>query len=337
MTTLKEPQAAHAEHAFSPTTTAPTANWRNVFIGGEGLRAGWRLLIYSCLTVTLLTGFVLIKSGDLRGFREQQRHPQVTITPALMGGTEAVAFAILCAAAGVMAKIEHKNFGDYGLPPRLALQKDFFKGALSGFLAISGTLGIIFLAHGFHIVGWALHGTAIVGACVGWGLAFLMAALFEEFLCRGYLLITLASGIGFWPAALATSFLFGFTHIFNHGETFGGAVSAGLFGGLFCLFLWRRGNLWMAVGFHMAWDWGQTFFGVPDSGILPYHNVFASAFHGPQWLTGGTVGPEASIITPIALAIVALFFVAFGGRTSRASLDGAEGRLRHNNLPAAER
>jgi hypothetical protein len=50
------------------------------------------------------------------------------------------------------------------------------------------------------------------------------------------------------------------------------------------------------------------FYGVPDSGIVPYHNLFNSAFQGPRWLTGGIVGPEASVITPIALLLVALIF-----------------------------
>jgi len=78
---------------------------------------------------------------------------------------------------------------------------------------------------------------------------------------------------------------------------------------LFCLFLRRTGNLWWAVGFHAGWDWGQTFFyGVPDSGIAPYHNLFGSAFDGPRWLTGGSVGPEASVFTPIVLALVAILF-----------------------------
>jgi uncharacterized protein len=67
-------------------------------------------------------------------------------------------------------------------------------------------------------------------------------------------------------------------------------------------------NLWIAIGFHAAWNWGQTFYGVPDSGMLPYHSVFSSAFSAPLWLTGGIVGPEASVLTPIALLVVALVF-----------------------------
>jgi hypothetical protein len=81
-----------------------------------------------------------------------------------------------------------------------------------------------------------------------------------------------------------------------------------LFGLLLCLFLQRTGNLWCAVGFHLGYDWGQMFYGVPDSGIVPYQNMLNSTLSGPAWLTGGSVGPEASFLTPLALLIVAILF-----------------------------
>jgi len=42
--------------------------------------------------------------------------------------------------------------------------------------------------------------------------------------------------------------------------------------------------------------------------LLQSHSVLSSAFGGPRWLTGGTVGPEASFLIPIALLVVALVF-----------------------------
>jgi hypothetical protein len=72
---------------------------------------------------------------------------------------------------------------------------------------------------------------------------------------------------------------------------------------------WNRGSGQSDRSQHR--DWGQTFYGVPDSGLLSYHSVFNSAFNGPRWLTGGTVGPEASIFTPIALLAVGLIFSRF--------------------------
>jgi membrane protease YdiL (CAAX protease family) len=226
-----------------------------------------------------------------------------------MGSNEALVFLILCFITWIMGKIEHRKFSEYGLPPRQALGKDFWFGSLLGFLAISGTLLTMFLLHGFRVTGLAIHGTTALFSLIGWGIAYLLSGLFEEFAFRGYVQHTLASGIGFWPAAVVLSGLFGLGHLLgNTNENVVGSVGVVMIALLLCLFLLRTGNLWCAVGFHMAYDWGQMFYGVPDSGIVPYHNLFASSFTGPRWLTGGMVGPEASVLTPIALLVVALVF-----------------------------
>jgi uncharacterized protein len=309
MTFPNTPKATNNPPLFSSEPSHPAFGLKPIFIGPNGLRAGWRVLIFVVLVVVLLGSFLLIRNGGVQGFREAQKHAgEITVTPLLMFRSEGIAFLLLCVATLIMGKLEHRKFSEYGLPLRHALGKGFWIGSLSGFLAISGTLLTMFLLHGFRVTGLALHGTAILSSVVAWGIAFLLVGLFEEFLCRGYVQFTLASGIGFWPAAFVMSGLFGLSHDFNPGESAVGSLAAGMFGLLFCLFLRRSGNLWIAVGFHAAWDWGQTFYGVPDSGMAPYHSVFHSALSGPHWLTGGTVGPEASVLTPIALVVVALIF-----------------------------
>jgi membrane protease YdiL (CAAX protease family) len=282
---------------------------KSIFIGPNGPRAGWRLLIFLAFFAGLLGGFVLIRAGGPHSFLEKYRNQgQITITPMVMGESEAITLLFLCGAALIMSKLEHRRFSEYGLPLRKVLGKDFWIGCSSGFLAISGTLLTIFLLHGFRVTGLALHGTAIVLSLGGWGIAFLLAGLVEEFLFRGYIQYTLASGIGFWPAAFVMSGLFGLGHFFNANETVRGSATVVLFGLLLCFFLRRTGNLWCAVGFHLGYDWGQMFYGVPDSGIVPYHHLLNSTLSGPHWLTGGIVGPEASFLTPLALLVVAVLF-----------------------------
>lgn len=297
------------ESAAPVGVSRPASGMRSLFIGPRGLRAGWRVVMFIGLLLVLFGGTALVRNGGLQGTRDARKHlASFTMTPFLLGVSEAIAFAILCLATLIMARLEHRKFSEYGLPLRQALGKDFGIGCLFGFLSIGGTLLAMFLLHGFRITGFALRGKAILSAPVGWAIAFLVVGLFEEFLNRGYLQYTLACGIGFWPAAFVMSGFFAFGHAFNPHETPVGVASVALFGLLLCLFLRRSGSLWCAVGFHAAYDWGQTLFGVSDSGILPYHNLFKSAFSGPYWLTGGMVGPEASVLTPIALAMVALVF-----------------------------
>ena len=292
-----------------PPSSHPRFGLKPMFIGPNGLRAGWRLLMFIALFAVLFGGFVLIRAGGFQGFREQYRNQShITITPLLMGGSEAITLLFLSIAALVMGKLEHRKFSAYGLPLHQALRKDFWIGSLTGFLAISGTLLTMFLLHGFRVTGLAIHGTTILSSLIAWGIAFLLAGLVEEFLFRGYIQYTRTSGIGFWPAACVMSGLFGLGHFFNSNENAVGSVAVVMFGLLLCLFLRRTGNLWCAVGFHLGYDWGQMFYGVPDSGIVPNHNLLSSTLSGPQWLTGGIVGPEASILTPMALLVVALVF-----------------------------
>lgn len=199
--------------------------------------------------------------------------------------------------------------GRIRLARAIRLSQAFLLGALVGFLYISTSLFAIFALHGFYLSGTAIHGKTILTATAAWTAAFVIVGLGEEFAFRGYLQYTLTTGMGFWPAAFLLSGLFGLAHAGNPGESKFGLLSVVCFGVLFCLFLRRTGNLWLAVGFHAGWDWGQTFFyGVSDSGLAPYHNLFNSSFSGPAWLTGGTVGPEASIFTPLTLLVVGIIF-----------------------------
>jgi membrane protease YdiL (CAAX protease family) len=142
-------------------------------------------------------------------------------------------------------------------------------------------LFVIFLFHGFRITGVDTHGSALALSTVEWTLAFLAVGFSEEFTFRGYMQFTLTTGIGFWPAALLMSALFAFAHTGNAGETIFGLTQVAAFGIFACIALQRTGNLWWPIGFHAAWDWGQTFFyGVPDSGLQATHNFLHSEFHG---------------------------------------------------------
>ena len=212
----------------------------------------------------------------------------------------------------IMSRIEHRKWEQYGLPLRLAFRGDFWIGTLVGFLAISTSLLAIFAFHGFHLTGLAIHGKTILTATAAWTVAFIFVGLGEEFAFRGYLQFTLTTGMGYWPSAILLSLLFGLAHAGNPGETKFGLFSVVCFAMLFCLILRRTGNLWWVVGFHAGWDWGQTFFyGVADSGLPAYQNLLNSSFSGPRWLTGGSVGPEASIFTPLTLLLVAIVFTRF--------------------------
>jgi membrane protease YdiL (CAAX protease family) len=209
----------------------------------------------------------------------------------------------------IMARIEKRPFSAYGLPPRDAFGKLFWLGTLWGIVAITVLLGAMRAVHVFYFGHLELHGLRIVKFAIFWGLFFWLVGLFEEFLFRGYTQYTLTSGIRFWPSAILLSALFGRVHLENKGEAWAGALAAGLIGLFFCLTLRRTGNLWFAVGFHFSFDWGETFlYSVPKSGNTFPGHLLSSSLQGPAWLSGGTVGPEGSVLVFVLIAALWIVF-----------------------------
>ena len=303
---MTDPSANVPVPEASPSGLSPQPP-NTIFRGPNGLRAGWRVLLFLMMVAGLFLWLIVALRFFLGGKTRVGGVSQ--LTPFGIGVSEAIIFIFTSIAALIMSRMEGRRYGDYGLPIRLAFRGNFWLGTLIGFASISTCLLAIFLCRGFHLSGLAVHGRLILIATVEWAAAFIVVGLAEEFAFRGYLQSTLTTGMGFWPSAILLSALFGLAHGRNPGETYFGLFSVVVFAILFCLFLRRTGNLWLAVGFHSGWDWGQTFFyGVRDSGIAPYHNLLNSEFNGSHWITGGTVGPEASLFTPIVLVIVGIIF-----------------------------
>jgi membrane protease YdiL (CAAX protease family) len=266
---------------------------RAVFIGKDGLRAGWGFAIY----VGMFAGMLAIGGWMIASLHTGN------LWSMMLG--EADVFAAAAIPALIMARFEKREWGDYGLPLGEAFSKLFCAGAAWGFLGITFLLVILYGMRAFDFGHVVLHGLRMVRFAAFWGVLFLLVGLTEEFMLRGYSQFTLARGIGFWPAAVVLSTVFGAVHLKNPGEAWVGALAAGVIGLFFCLTLRRTGSLWFAVGFHAAWDWGESFFySVPDSGAISPGHLLSSSFHGSRWITGGSVGPEGSLLCFVVIAVV---------------------------------
>jgi membrane protease YdiL (CAAX protease family) len=270
-----------------------------LFLGQEGLRPGWGFALYVAMFFPLqrlAVGLASSSDSDVSGLWSMML----------------AEFGILIAAiipALVLAQIERRAWGVYGLPGRHAFGKLFWLGALWGFAGISLLMFSLHTLNAFDFGHIALHGARMAKFTVFWAATFLLVGLSEEFRFRGYTQFTLGRGIGFWPSAAMLSATFGVIHLGNEGEDWTGVLGAACIGLFFCLTLRRTGSLWFAVGFHAAWDWGETFFySVPDSGMVAPGHLFSSSLHGKPWLTGGTVGPEGSVL---CFVVMALTWIAF--------------------------
>jgi hypothetical protein len=299
---VPSPQQEAAQPEFAAPPPAPPAY--GIFLNADGLRAGWSFLVYLAMGVAI----AYLLAAGLRLW-----HPAAG-PGRLWKGMFAEAGLFLAAAipALVMARIEKRPFGVYGLPARSAFGRAFWAGAIWGLVALTVLILAMRTVHVFYFGGISLHGVRVLKFAAYWALFFVLVGLFEEFLLRGYTQFSLTRGLGFWPTAVLLSAAFGTIHLGNQGESWIGALGAALIGFFFCLTLRRTGNLWFAVGFHASWDWGETFlYSVPNSGTTAPGHLINSSFHGSAWLSGGTVGPEGSVL---CVALIVLLWVVFDRR-----------------------
>ncbi len=272
---------------------------RTLFLGPDGLRPGWGFIFYvvvffplQSLASRLAWAHDFGASGLWSMLLEELGWLIAALLPAL-----------------ALMQVERRPWRSYGLPATKKLAPLTGTGILWGLAAISLLMVALRGANAFTFGHLALHGARIVKFAAYWAVMFLLVGLFEEFWLRGYTQYTLARGFGFWPAALVLSCAFGLIHLRNDGEHWPGSLAAAFIGFFFCLTLRRTGSLWFAVGFHGAWDWGETFvYSVPDSGMVAHGHLLRSSLHGASWLTGGSVGPEGSVLCFI---VIALTWIAF--------------------------
>jgi uncharacterized protein len=268
--------------------------FHRVFYGPSELRTGYRLLIFLAIVMALINARNLMVRRLAHGADDAT----------LFLVREVMSFLIFLLASWIMGRIEGRTIADFGLPWRSMFGVQFWQGVLLGFGSISGLLVAMRGVGVFHFGSIALHGTDIWKWAIVYAFVFILVALKEEFGARGYALFTFSAGIGFWPAALLSAAFFGYSHHGNSGEDWVGLFNAGAFGLLACLLLRRTGNLWMPIGLHTAFDWGETYFyGVANSGrALPGHLLNSSA-SGLAWLSGGTVGPEGSLLCTLQIVV----------------------------------
>jgi hypothetical protein len=218
-------------------------------------------------------------------------------------GNLGVALAAIVATA-ILARFERRDFGIYGLGGR-AKGWNAGAGVAAGLILLTALLLAIRLVSSFRF------GTLSSGQWIQYGTLyaalFAAVALAEETLWRGYALVQLSQSISFWPAAVVLSVIFGVTHLNHAEENVSGIVFACIFGMVLAWSFRETGSLWFAMGIHAGWDYAQSFiYGVPDSGVVLPGALLRPQVGGPKWLTGGSAGPEASML--MLLVFVALVY-----------------------------
>ena len=280
-----------------------------IFIGPDGLRAGWRFLLFA-FGIVLGTWFV---EEPLARFLAQSFaiNMDELSAPAMLVRKLVLCVSVFLVTA-IAATLERRRLDSYGLPGEQAFGKFFWKGMLAGLLVVIFVAGAMILTGGMALHGLALHGSEIAKLGLLWFVANILVGIGEEYTFRGYALQSLWRGAGFWPAALITSALFAGDHLEKPGEN---AMDIGMIFFLaliVCLSVRQTGSLWWAVGWHAAFDFGQLFLiGTRNGGHMPVGHLFEVTFPGSAWLNGGELGTEASIFMVPAVIATFIYVIWF--------------------------
>jgi membrane protease YdiL (CAAX protease family) len=209
--------------------------------------------------------------------------------------------------------IEGERDAEFTLP---GAPKEFGAGLVIGFVLFSAMTGIVWLLGGIEFMGVRQFGDTQFWDWAGIGL---ISGFYEEAMFRGLVLRQLERLGGTWVALALTSFLFGLLHIVNPDATWLGAINimveAGILLGAAYL-LTRR--LWLAAGLHAAWNFTQAWvFSVPVSGTGQPIGLLQTRRIGPEWLTGGDFGLEASIPALVVATLAGLVLLWDAHRRGR--------------------
>lgn len=278
---------------------------RTVFLNSRGLRAGWRLLIF----VAIFLGLSYL--SDLIATKVLHVSERPFLDPISFIYAETQALILVLIATWIMARIERRRFTTYGIPTvRRAFGREFWIGTAWGLFSTSAVIALIAAFGCYRIVGLAIHDSTLWYFLALWTIANLLIGFAEEFQFRAYLLFTVADGVGFWAGAILLSAGFGALHyFFKPHERWEDFASTGLLGLFGCLTLRRTGSLAFVIGFHAAFDFANLFvFSGQNAGEFAVGHLLQTTWQGPDWLTGGQLGPEASwMVFPVIVGMFVIF------------------------------
>jgi membrane protease YdiL (CAAX protease family) len=189
--------------------------------------------------------------------------------------------------------IERRKQGEFALRniPTLGLA-----GLLSGTVLFSAVVLLLWLAGSYHVTG-TNPDVAWLAAVLGVGLG---TGIFEEIVFRGVLFRITEEGLGTWWALAISALVFGGIHIFNPGATPWSSLAIAIEAGVLLALLYNvTRSLWPCIGLHAAWNFMQgTVYGIPVSGTEAKGWLISNRT-GPDWLSGGVFGAEASVVALI--------------------------------------
>lgn len=285
------------------------------FLGTDRkLRPLWRALLFFVLGNYALPLALAQPFGALAG----ALHIGEELSAGSVAFYEAMLLVIALFLTWVFARYEGRRVDSYGLAVAQAFGARFWEGFAIGVVNAAAVAAGMMALGAMAVHGIAFHGAALLLAALAWFGCNLVIGLGEEMWYRGYMFQTLWKSLGFWPSAIVIALLFAADHyFFKQGENVWDVITLVSLSIWVCYSVLKTGTLWLAVGYHVAFDYMQLFvIGTKNGSLVPVDHLLDVTFSGPAWLTGGALGTEASFLM---YPLIAAMYVYVWWRFSKAS------------------
>ena len=267
------------------------------------LRGGWRLTIFIILiSLPSEIGSLIVRSGPSSTPQPPSVNIGTIIFYCLMIGW-AIFVSWLC-----LRLIEQLPLAALGCLPHRGWGRNLLLG-LSMSIAMMTAVVLIQGIGGMRIslnsmLSWSTIGNEIVVSL----LLFIIAAAYEELLFRGYPLQTLIRSLPAFVPVVLFATLFGLAHLSNPNHTKLATINTALAGIWLGVAYLKTRSLWFPTALHFSWNWTMgAIYGLPVSGLrLPAQSLLVASDSGPEWLTGGSYGPEGGVAAAAILIIATI-------------------------------
>jgi membrane protease YdiL (CAAX protease family) len=181
--------------------------------------------------------------------------------------------------------------------------RDVAVGVLAGCAYISSVVAVLWLLGAYAVI----DTRSDIQFAGGLLIAGIGAGVSEEILFRGVLFRIVEEGLGTWAALLASALVFGFAHINNPGATVWSSVAIAIEAGLLLGLVYQvTRSLPTCMALHASWNFTQgNVYGSAVSGMTSKNSWLVPRVTGPEWLTGGPFGLEASVVAAAIGALAA--------------------------------
>ncbi len=294
------------------TATPPTckdAQLNKLLRNDQGrLRSGWWILLFMAIFLASQWMYRPVSHGL----------QQIGVAKAWLSPLPVV---FLLGVTWICMRLRRQRLAGVGLALDGSWGRQLLLGVAFGAAQMAAVTALILLAGG---VRFELDPARSLAALAYGAWVFLCVAVLEELLFRGFVLQRLVEGLGArWALALMAA-LFAVAHLGNPGMdgiTVATATLDNALGALLLGLAWlRTRSLALPMGIHFGWNWMQgSVLGFEVSGLAQAGWLHPQLLDRPQWLSGGTFGPEASVFAVVVDLAAVLLLCRWKGMARRPS------------------